>query len=103
MQHTVFYQWMLRALAQFYDCEPDVEAILARRKALGVRAVTQQVVSAANMRGWLVDYGFLTNQVYAHDELQAIVPCRIAPMLRPSLKEIAAGPSHGSIRQAWYS
>ena len=82
VQHTVFYQWVLRALAQFYGCEPEVEAILARRNTLGVRAVTQQVVSAANMKGWLVDYGFLTRQTYAHEELQAIVPCRVAPMLR---------------------
>src|SRR6266498_1673666 len=82
VQHTLFFHWMLRELAQFYGCAADLEAIVASRRALGLHALTRKVALGANMRAWLVDYGFITQQVYAHEELQGIVPCRVERMLR---------------------
>jgi hypothetical protein len=82
VQHTIFYQWALRALAQFFECEPHAEAILARRKALDLRSLIGRIVVDANIRAWLVDYGYSTAQTFDHAGLKPLVPCRVEPVLR---------------------
>lgn len=82
VQHTIFYQWSLRALAEFFQCEANAEAILAKRSALELGALIEKVVGDANMRAWLVDYGFITAHTLSHRELAPLVPCRVERVLR---------------------
>ncbi|MCZ7567668.1 MAG: amidohydrolase family protein [Ardenticatenaceae bacterium] len=80
--YTLFYQWALRALAVFFQCEPRAEAILERRNALGLDELVRSIVADANIRAWLVDYGYSSGETYDHAALEALVPCRVEPILR---------------------
>ncbi len=80
--HTVFFQWALRALGDLFGCEARAEAILERRAALSLEALIRQVVEDANLRAWLVDYGYSTAQTFDHAELEPRVPCRVERVLR---------------------
>jgi hypothetical protein len=80
--YTIFYQWAQRALAALYDCAADADAILEKRNALDLAALTQKINADANIRAWLVDYGYSTTQTYGHDELKAIAGVRVENVLR---------------------
>jgi hypothetical protein len=90
VEHTLFYQWAQRELAEFYGCAPEAGAILAARAALPLDALTQKINHAANIRAWLVDYGYSTTQTYGHVELQSMTGARVASILRlePLLEEL---------------
>jgi uncharacterized protein len=102
--HTLFYQWALRALAEFFGCDPNEETILARRNAIELSALTRKVVTDANMRAWLVDYGFQTAQTYTHIELAPSVPCRVERVLRlePLIERlIVESPDFGTMYESY--
>lgn len=82
VEHTIFYQWAQRALAGFLDCEPRPESILEKRNALGLATLTQKINTDANIRAWLVDYGYSTSETFSHAELGSIAGVRIENVLR---------------------
>jgi hypothetical protein len=79
---TIFYQWALRALGDFFGCDPRAEAILEKRRTLPLESLIRKVVAGANLRAWLVDYGYSTAQTFDHAELAPRVPCRVERILR---------------------
>lgn len=88
--YTIFYQWAQRALAGFYECEANDDAILARRSAFDLSALTQKINADANIQAWLVDYGYSTTHTYGHDELKPIAGVRVENVLRlePLLEQL---------------
>lgn len=80
--HTIFFQWALRALGDLFACEPRVEAILERRNSMPLDALIAKINTDANIRVWLVDYGYSTAQTFGHDELAPQVNCRVEKILR---------------------
>lgn len=90
VEHTVFYQWGQRVLGEFFECEPTAEAILEKRNAMALPALTQKVNRAANIGAWLVDYGYSTTSTYGHAELKAITGVRVENILRlePLLEQL---------------
>ena len=80
--HTIFYQWALRALAEFFGCDPRAEAILEKRNGLPLQALIRRIVEEANLRACLVDYGYSTPHTFGHDELAPLVSCRVEKILR---------------------
>lgn len=82
VEHTIFYQWAQRALAGFLECEPRAESILEKRNALDLTALTQKINADANIRAWLVDYGYSTAETFAHAELPSIAGVRVENVLR---------------------
>lgn len=82
VEHSVFYQWGQRALAGFLECEPRAEAVLERRNALGLAALTQKINADANIRAWLVDYGYSTTETFGHDELGRLAGVRVENVRR---------------------
>ncbi len=88
--HTVFYQWAQRALAGFYNCDANDDAILEKRSAYDLAALTQKINADANIRAWLVDYGYSTTHTYGHDELKTIAGVRVENVLRlePLLEQL---------------
>jgi uncharacterized protein len=82
VEHTVFYQWAHRALGGLYGCEPRADAILAERRRVDLAALVRRLNADANIRGWLVDYGFATAATFGHGELQALAGIRVERVLR---------------------
>ncbi len=80
--HTIFYQWAQRALAAFYDCAPNDDAILAKRNAYDLAALTQKINADANITAWLVDYGYSSTQTFGHAELKQLAGVRVEYVLR---------------------
>lgn len=88
--HTIFYQWAQRALAAFYGCPADDDAILEKRGANDLAALTQKINADANIQAWLVDYGYSTTTTYGHAELKTIAGVRVENVLRlePMLEQM---------------
>jgi predicted TIM-barrel fold metal-dependent hydrolase len=104
VQHTIFYQWSLRALAEFFECQPRAETILEKRNALPLNALIRKIVEDANIRAWLVDYGYSTTQTFAHHELAPQVPCRVERILRlePLIEQLViASANFGALYEAY--
>ena len=80
--HLLFFQTALRWLAELLNCEPTLEAVLAARAAQDQEAWTRRLFNEANITILLCDYGYQSAAGYSHAELQALLPCRIEPILR---------------------
>lgn len=80
--HSLFFRTGLRWLAELLECEPTLEAYLAARAAQPYPAWCQRLFNDANISVMLCDYGYTGELAYTHAELQAMLPCRIEPMLR---------------------
>lgn len=80
--HSLVFQTTVRWLAQMLECAPTIEAVLAARAAQPFEAWTRRLFSDANIEAVLCDYGYQSAQTYDHVELQGLLPCRVAPILR---------------------
>jgi predicted TIM-barrel fold metal-dependent hydrolase len=80
--HTMFFRYAVKALAGLLDCEPAPEAVLAARDRMGSRAWAALMCSDAGIAGMLLDYGFRVDENYTHDEMRALLPCCVEPILR---------------------
>lgn len=102
--HTIFYQWSLRQLATLFQCEPRAEAILEKRNALELAALTQKINSAASIHTWLVDYGYSTTETFNHAELQPIAGVRVESILRlePLIEQLVTqSPDFETLHEAY--
>ena len=79
---SLFFQWGVRALAEFLGCAADLASVVAARNAISLPELTRRCVEDANITTWLIDYGFARDQLYAHEPLKQIAPLRIEKMLR---------------------
>jgi hypothetical protein len=80
--HSLFFRTGLRWLAELLDCEPTLEAYLAARADQPYEAWVRRLFREANISILLCDYGYQGADSYNHAELQALLPCRVEPMLR---------------------
>ena len=59
---TLYFRYVLRRLAEYFDCEPDVKAIVAARKASieekGYQGYTNHLLKAANITTLITDFGY---------------------------------------------
>lgn len=82
VEHSLFFRTGLRWLAGLLHCEPTLEAFLAARAAISYPDWTRRLFEEANISILLCDYGYQGQDSYSHPELQALLPCRVEPMLR---------------------
>jgi uncharacterized protein len=82
VEHTVFYQWALRALAGFYRCEPQAEAILEARGKVDLGTLARRLNEDASIAAWLVDFGYAASDTYGPSELAAVAGVRVEHVLR---------------------
>jgi hypothetical protein len=102
--HTLYVQRALRDLAAFYDCAPDVTAVLAARRALPPAELLRRCVERGGVRALVVDGGYRAAESYAPAELNALLPtaCRAWPLLRiePLLESLLArSPSFAALEE----
>lgn len=73
-QHTLFYRRSIREIAQLLGCDPNEEAVLARRDALGLEQLTSRCFEAANLEGVLIDDGLMPDEILPLDWHRSFVP-----------------------------
>lgn len=100
---SVAYRWSLRTLGRALGCPPEEEALLERRRELGLAGYLRQLWPAAGMAWLLLDIGYPARQLAAAPaEIAALTVSRVATILRlerlveelvplcPSLAELEA-------------
>ncbi|HLH24460.1 MAG TPA: amidohydrolase family protein [Chloroflexota bacterium] len=102
--HTLYFQRALRDLAAFYDCAPELDAVMAARQALAPAELLRRCVERGGVGALVVDGGYRAADSYSVGELNALLPppCRAWPLLRvePLLEDlIAASPSFAALEK----
>ena len=87
--NSLFYRTALRWLAELLDCAPSEAAVTEARAAYPEADWTKRLFEDANIDVLLCDYGYGGADAYDHAQMQAILPCRIEPILR--LERMAEG------------
>ena len=83
---TLFYRRLIRAMAEFFECEATEHAVLAARQKYDDRSLVQQYLQAANFEVLFLDKGYPPQQLLLSDAEHAeLAGCRVAPMLRVEL------------------
>jgi hypothetical protein len=97
---TAFYRRLIRALAGFFDCEPDEEAVLAARAERDVTELVGTLLRDANVEALLLDTGYPPpEEVLPGDELGELGDCRAEPMLRLETLMERLITEHGSLQE----
>jgi hypothetical protein len=78
--HTGYFRRTLHALARQLEAEPSVDAILARRAALGPEAV-RRVLAESRVEALLVDTGYPPGAMPLA-EMRRLLPCAIHEVFR---------------------
>lgn len=76
------FRTALRWLAAFLGCDPTIEAILSARARLSEADYTARLFTDANIGMVLCDYGYGGADACNHEEMQALLPCPVHPILR---------------------
>jgi predicted TIM-barrel fold metal-dependent hydrolase len=86
---TLFFRYAVKALAGLLGCEPIPEFVLAARDRLsGADAAgdgsawVRLLIRDAHIDSMLIDYGFRSSQNFEPEEMRALLPCRVEPILR---------------------
>ncbi|MCI0397331.1 MAG: amidohydrolase family protein, partial [Chloroflexi bacterium] len=81
-QETLFFRTAVRWLAELLDCRPALADVLAARAAQPYRAWVQRLFKEANISLVLCDYGYRGDLAYNQEEMAALLPCPVRPILR---------------------
>jgi len=76
VRHTLFFRRSLREMAELLSCESTEEAIAARRRELGIDALTARCLQAANLAAVYLDDGFLPDKILPWEWHRQFVPVR---------------------------
>lgn len=83
VQHTVYYLWMLRQLADFLGCSADEQDVLAARNSLTADDLLARLMKSANVDTLVLDPAFpLPEGCYAPERMSQVAQCRTVKMLR---------------------
>lgn len=73
-RHSLFYRRSLREIAELLECEPEEEAIIARRQHLGLEELTRRCFNASKLQAIFLDDGFLADDILPVEWHQQFVP-----------------------------
>lgn len=79
---TIIWQWAIRELADYLNCEATPEAVLTARNAHSLQDLANGMWSDQNSDTLLIDYGFRGAENYTPEEQQAIFNQKIEMLLR---------------------
>jgi len=81
--NSVFFRWAIKELAQFLECAPTTEAVLAARAAIPLNELGVRMLRDANIPVLLIDYGLAGADRMSIVDMKASLPkWRIEPILR---------------------
>jgi uncharacterized protein len=70
---TLAFRRGVRELAQFYDCAPSVDALLAARARVAYADLARRMFAQACIGHWLIDDGLWTDQLMSIAECAALI------------------------------
>jgi len=98
--YTAFYRRLIRALADFFECDPDEEAVLATRTQRNAADLTSELLRSANVEVLLIDTGYPPpEEVLLGDELGKLADCLTEPMLRLEILMESLLAEHDSLQE----
>jgi predicted TIM-barrel fold metal-dependent hydrolase len=81
--NSVYFRWAVKELANFLDCPPTTEGVLATRSAIPLNELAPRMLRDANIPVLLLDYGLAGAERMSIAEMKTSLPaCRIEPVLR---------------------
>ncbi|MFZ0548841.1 MAG: amidohydrolase family protein [Candidatus Promineifilaceae bacterium] len=80
--NTLFFQTGIRWLAALLVCEPTLERVLEARAAQNYETWVRRLFVDANIGLLLCDYGYGGEKALSHQEMVALLPCGVRPILR---------------------
>lgn len=80
--YTAFFRWAVRRLADFFQCAPEIEAILRARAAYEPLDLIRRFFTEARVEALLLDYGYRSDHNLSLEEMRVAVGCRVEPILR---------------------
>ncbi|MDM9384146.1 amidohydrolase family protein [Chlorogloeopsis sp. ULAP01] len=89
-RNTFFYRRSLREIAVLLNCEPQEEAILARRKSLGLEKLTKLYFNAANLEAIFLDDGLQPGSIQSLSWHEQFVPVKRILRLEALAEELIA-------------
>lgn len=83
IQHTVYYNWLLRQLAQVYACAAVEEEIVNAHNSMPAEQLLAHLVRSAGIEALILDVGHpLPEYCFSPHTIQQAAGCRTAYMLR---------------------
>jgi hypothetical protein len=83
MQHTVYYLWMLRQIADLHGCQRSEEAVIAARNSMEADALLSHVLQATPIDTLILDPAYpLPAACYSPEQISKLGNCRSAKLLR---------------------
>jgi uncharacterized protein len=73
-RHTLCYRRSLRDIAALLECDPQEEAVLAKREELGLDELTRRCFQAANLDSIFLDDGFLPDTILPWEWHEQFIP-----------------------------
>ncbi|GAC1401215.1 MAG: amidohydrolase family protein [Ktedonobacteraceae bacterium] len=81
--HTIYYLWMLRQLAAFYECERSEDAVVAARSSMSAEYLMQRLITSAHIDTLVLDPAYpLPDVCYSPEQISQIGHCKTASMFR---------------------
>lgn len=81
--HTIYYLWMLRQLAAFYECERSEDAVVAARSSMSAETLIQRLITSAHIDTLVLDPAYpLPDVCYSPEQISQIGHCKTATMFR---------------------
>jgi predicted TIM-barrel fold metal-dependent hydrolase len=80
---SLFYGRMVRRMAEFFDCPPAEEAVLAARSRHAPLDLIRMLLQAGHIETLVIDTGYpAADQLIPNRELEDLGACRVAELLR---------------------
>jgi hypothetical protein len=80
--NTLFFRTAVRWLAAELHCPPTLDEVLKARAGIDYESWTRNLFTQANIQHLFCDYGYSGDLAYSHEEMQALLPCEVRPILR---------------------
>ncbi len=82
---TLYFRYLMRQLAAFLDCEPDLYVIVERRNAAAgqdYRSYVKRLYDACNLTAMVVDFGYPKEPAVGIAQFTADMPVEVWPIYR---------------------
>jgi hypothetical protein len=80
--NTLFFRTAVHWLAEELHCAPALEDVLKARAAIDYEGWTKKLFTQANIQQLYCDDGYSGELAYSHEEMKALLPCEVRPILR---------------------
>jgi uncharacterized protein len=83
VEHTVLFNYTILNLAEFFNCNPDIDSIISSRNKCSFKKLVNCFFTDAKIEYLLCDHGFQTMpKKLNNEELKSCLPCKVDNIIR---------------------